>query len=210
MSFNPNIPRPTDLLSNSQADLLSNNTSINSTFSQNHIPLNVATNNGKHTFVELVANSGSPPTASGEGTLYTFTSGSVTDLWYVPDASGNDYQLTRTNASKFSLFGANNNYQAAGGSNASVTGGWTFLPGGLILNYGSASSLNPGGSITVKYANPFTSSTYSVVVTPRTSTSIGGGNHDWDVSSIVNASFGLTINGNYDSGDTFYFYAIGV
>lgn len=118
------------------------------------------------------------------------------------------FQLTTYNAG--ANFGANVNYQASASGIAKVTGGWTFLPGGLLMQYGAATTLSPGGTVKVIYAIPFPVSFISIVVTPRTSSSIGGGNHDWDVGNGDNTTyFNLSINGNYNIGDTFYFQVIG-
>lgn len=213
MTFNPNIPQATDLLSDSQGQLQSNNQALNTTFSRNHIALNVATDNGKHKFVEMPVSSGIPtpvPGLSGtSGTVYTRTVAGESQLFYTAGSTGRQYQLTFTDNSTFSKFSTNTTYQASGGSNAQVTGGWTFLPGGMILNYGSATDLNPGGSKTIKFAKAFPNACFSVTCTPRTTSTIGGGNHDWDVSNVIVNQFNLVINGNYNSSDTFYFFAVG-
>ncbi len=196
--------------------LQNNFTQINTSFSKNHVALTDTTpSNGKHTFVEMLSIAKAITfvpggLAAGEGTFFTNTDAlSNVQGFYTDGATGNAYQLTYTTPSKFSLFGENSPYQAAGGGNAAVTGGWTFLPGALIMNYGSATTLNPGGSITVIFANPFPNSIFNVVVTPRTSSDIGGGNHDWDVGGLSKTGFNLVINGKYNAGDTFYFNAIG-
>ncbi len=154
MTFNPNIPRPTDLLSNSQGDLLANNGALNSTFSRNHIPLNVATNNGKHSFVELVFSNpvGSPPApplSSGGGTVYTKSVSSKAQLFFSPGSSGNQYQLTATDQANFSTFADN-------------TTGWTFLPGGLILQYGKDSISTIGSATTITFPYTFPSNVFSI------------------------------------------------
>lgn len=71
---------------------------------------------------------------SGEGTLYTKTSGE-SSLFYSPDATTNQYQLTRTITADYSKFAGDVAIVCSGGS-GSGTGGWTFLPGGILLQYG--------------------------------------------------------------------------
>ena len=54
MSFNKNIPQPTDRLSQSQQDLLNNNLQLNTSFGVNHFPFDDLTaDNGKNNFVQL-------------------------------------------------------------------------------------------------------------------------------------------------------------
>ena len=98
MTFNPNIPRANDLLAVSQGDLLTNNGALNTTFSRNHIPLNIGTNNGKHTFIEMPIRASIPNPVpgliNGEGTLYTKTQATQSHLFYTPDNSGEEFQMT--------------------------------------------------------------------------------------------------------------------
>jgi hypothetical protein len=207
MSFNPNIPRPTDLLSNSQADLLSNNTSLNTTFSKNHIPLNVATNNGKHTFVEMVNSSGLPAgLVVNEGTLYTRSASSISNLYYTPDNSGNQYQLTRTNSAKFSTFATNTAY----GGGDIVSGGWTFLPGGMLFQYGVVNIQNSPGLTAVTYPLAFTNPAFMIQATAIVASSSGG-----DQTASIRINMGTTTGfniGSTSSGNVtgFSWMAIGV
>lgn len=74
------------------------------------------------------------------GTIYTKLAASTTGLtesniFFTPGSSGNEYQISRVITASFALFGLNtNNYNAVG---TRFTGGWTFLPGGLLSQYGS-------------------------------------------------------------------------
>lgn len=165
MTFDPNIPLPGDFLSDSQGDIKNNFTSINNSFGRNHTNFSVVTDPGKHKFVELlntdpVGVAPVPPLILGEGTLYTKSNAvPESQLFYTPDASGKEYQLTRVLDSQFTTFGSNvNSYtpQAGGGAvGSSFDGGWTFLPGkspGLVLMYGRFSSGNPmPSSGTIKF-----------------------------------------------------------
>lgn len=48
MTFNPNIPQPTNLLEDSQGDLLSNNLALDATFGIDHYKFSSVPNNGFH------------------------------------------------------------------------------------------------------------------------------------------------------------------
>lgn len=197
MTFNPTIPKATDLLANSQVDLLANNVALNSIFSRNHVALNVATNSGKHPFVEMPNLSAipSPPggLTNGEGTIYTKASGG-SQLFYVPGTTGNEYQLTNTNSGNFATFGG-------------ATNGWTFLPGGLVMNYGNISESN-SSTRNVSYSRNFSSAVYQIVVTPyRESSSPGGSFGFW----VINSSFGLSgFQIKNDGGHTFGYMWIAI
>ena len=95
-----------------------------------------------------------PATAAGEGSLYTKQATSEallmeSDIFYTPDGSTNEYQMTRTVTGKFGTFGTNP--------------GWTFLPGGLLLQYGKI-SVNAGGTFPVSFSVTFTNVPYSITL----------------------------------------------
>lgn len=208
MSFTPNIPLATQSLGQTRQSIVDNMAILRSTIAVDHVDVN-ASPNGYHTVVHFENQSGNPATVAGVAELFTKTNNGTEQL-FLKNGLGNVQQLTTyVSTASNARFGTNTNYQASGGGNASITGGWTYLPGGLVVNYGRATTLNPGGSITVKFAVTFPTQFISVVCTPRTTSSIGGGNHDWDVSSPGTSGFDLVINGNYNASDTFYFWAIG-
>lgn len=63
MSFNPNIPQPSDNLSVSQGNLLTNFSTINTYFGRDHFAFNAGSNNGYHQQVNMPGKS-SPPSAA--------------------------------------------------------------------------------------------------------------------------------------------------
>lgn len=66
MVFNPNIPQSTDFLSNSQSDLLTNNSQLDIVFGVDHYKYSdVSGNKGKHNYVTTPQAVNVPPTASG-------------------------------------------------------------------------------------------------------------------------------------------------
>lgn len=143
MSYNPNIPQATDDLSDSQGDILQNFLALDTSFGRDHLPFsNLTADNGKHKFVEIVS-AGLPAPAPGlsvgSGTIYTKSVGGPLEsqLFYSPDASGAEFQLTTARSASISQFGVMNPY--GGAIVLPITlrnGGWTFLPGALILQYG--------------------------------------------------------------------------
>lgn len=155
MVYKPNIPLPGDNLSVSQGDLKNNFGDANTSFGKNHYPFDDLTlNNGKHKFVDMPVSAAIPAgLAAGEGTFYTKTATSESNAFYSPDNSGDEYQMTRALTAQFTKFGTNT---ATNGTN---NGGWTFLPGGLILQYGFNSTSGTSGIV---FPFPFPTAVFSV------------------------------------------------
>ena len=173
MSFpiDTTIPAAPNDPADDQPLMLQNFQNINSYVSEDHVAPG-ATNNGKHKFVRLVAQSGVPAgLASGIAAIYTKLVGPMgnqtSQIFYSPDATGQQYQLTRCdpNGTNFARFGTNTTYVA------NNTGGWTFLPGstdGLFLQYGFRA--NPGTSGFITFPRTFTGAPFSVSVSLYRST----------------------------------------
>jgi len=138
------------------------------TFGINHYKFsNLTVNKGKHKFVSMpvLANYAaiSPAPVAGDATIYSKTAGAASQIFAVADATADEYQMTRFIPASFALFSTNTNYPLA---QAFEKGGWTFLPGGLILQYGS---VLPGQSTsqtgTTKFPISFTSAPFIVMPT---------------------------------------------
>ncbi|MDC7243649.1 MAG: hypothetical protein PQJ44_06910 [Sphaerochaetaceae bacterium] len=211
MSYNPNIPQPTDKLSNSQADLLGNASSANTIFGQDHFQFD-AINGGKHQHVVMPGKSGGTPptTVSGEGGIYTVTTGSNTDHFYTRDADAtNVYQMTRitNDGTEYGRFATNTTYAAGP---PTLTGGWTFLPGGMLFQYGQGvTTTTSAPNLLVTFPKAFTNVVYSVTATPIISTSNRRHVTIWDVATnqfrcTIKSGDGSTVVG------TVYWQAIGV
>lgn len=155
MSYTANTPQSGQTLGFTRPVINSNFQTINTAFAVNHIAFNIS-GAGKHKFVEMPNQSVIPsPLASAEGTIYCKSSG-IAQLFFTPGISGNEYQLTRAINAGFSEFGTNTAYAA------NHTGGWTFLPGGMLLQYGLRSS--PGASGAISFPTTFTNNPYSITV----------------------------------------------
>lgn len=161
MTYNPNIPQPGDLLSVSQNDIKTNFLSADNSFGTNHYKFSDLTaNNGKHKFCEFVNLAAVPGgLSSGEGTLYTKPAATPGgDLYYTDDAGGVEYQITRVNDAAIATFGTSVN-------------GWTFLPGGLIMKYGTFLTV-PSSFTTYTPPGPaFTNVPTAIVLTVNSSSS---------------------------------------
>lgn len=122
-----------------------------------------ATNGGLHNQTRILAQAAIPGgLAAGMGTLYTKTpAGQETTLFYTAGGLGDEWRLTRTRSGDFATFGTNTNYSNA--ANAANNGGWTFLPGGLIMFYGKTLKTAPAVStMTVTFPFAFTTGVFSI------------------------------------------------
>lgn len=116
MSFNSNIPQPTDLISVSQSDLLNNFTSMQSTYTTDHYGFNPITNLGFHKHVTMGNDPANIPTpTAGFGAEFATTVNAATYPFWVRDNSTTQYPMLPFKA--FALFAT----QGAGAPISSFT-----------------------------------------------------------------------------------------
>jgi hypothetical protein len=118
-------PNPSgDTLSSSRDPIRTNFQILQDRFNENHVVLDGVAGGGKHKFLQM-PNQGTPPNvAAGESGLYSNTSTvapNPSSLFFRSEGN-KDYQLTTALDGQSTTFGA--------------VDGWTFLPGGLIMQYG--------------------------------------------------------------------------
>lgn len=214
MTYKPNIPLPGDYLSDSQGDIRNNFTSANNSFGRNHTNFPVVTDAGKHKFVEMVitdpvATPPEPALAGGSGTIYTKRPGgpgTPTDIYYTPGATGDVFKLTNVTAGvNYPLFGQFvTDYNSVG---TSYAGGWTFLPGGLIMQYGIANN-RPSGT-TIPFPLSFDAIPYSIQMTRTTS---GTTNVFLYITAVTVTNFTIRSRDMFDAStnSSFYWQAIGM
>lgn len=158
--YNNSIPNATDFLSDSQQDIRNNFQQLDTSFGLNHFLFSDTTaSNGKHKYIEMVNEAALPAgLADEEGTIYTKKVSTESELFYTPDDTNNEYRMTRTDddATIFSRFATN-----AG----PVSSGWTFLPGGMLLQYGLTGTLSGNSTPTITFPKPFTNVPFSIQAT---------------------------------------------
>lgn len=136
---------------------------IKTTVDQNHVDFDAA-GPGKHYCIQMPVQGAIPANplpplglVAGDANVYSKTASAASQIFFSPDASGNEYQMTRAITASFAKFATNTAYIA------NHTGGWTFLPGGMIMQYGIRSSPGASGVITLPVA--FTNAPYSITLT---------------------------------------------
>ena len=115
MAYNSNIPQANNQLSVSQGDLLLNFQAISTYINVNHVDFNGA-DQGKHKFIQLPAQSAAPATLATEMALYTKNVTGVPQLFLRRSNNGTEINLTTSGA---------------------ATNGWTRLPSGILLKWGT-------------------------------------------------------------------------
>lgn len=203
MAYQPNIPTGSVPLNQDYLNIQGNFSSLNTSFGRDHQPLTTATfpPDGYHTWVHLVpfsTTASNPPNnqpvtapaaTAGYGQLFgaQINDGINTDqaLYYL--SGGNRLtQLTR-------------NIQPL----ATATG-YTFLPGGLIMQWGTATS---GAGVTFNVAAKFTT-LFSIQITPF---SAGGAQTITSAPQTFNVlSTGFTVGNNSGNLFNYYWMAFGI
>lgn len=156
------IPVSGDSLGGTRDRIRVNFQQIASVMGINHVAFN-ALGEGKHKFLQMPEQVSAPATAANEAGFYAKvgTNPAETNLFFRGENSGFEYQLTHA------ISGATPEGRFASGLaySATLQGGWTFLPGGLILQYGKRTAPSTSGVIT--YPIPFPSGTapYTIQMT---------------------------------------------
>ena len=187
--YSNNIPQPTDRPADSQAELLNNFQALKVFVDRNHVNIVDPTTNtseGKHKFVQM-PNQGSAPTTNGtEGAVYVKSAGGRSALFWRQQSNGTEVQMT------------NRVPQLS-------TDGYTFLPGGLLLQWGRVTAT----TTTTNISFPVTFTTvYQVVATFQTS-GTGFLNKKWNTSAPNNSGFQFNVEGTTATGQCAW-YAIGL
>lgn len=147
-----NIPNGPDNPSDDQPNMKTNTNSISDIIDVDHIGFGQA-NGGYHRQNRIIARNTIPGGLfPGMGTFYVKVVDGEEQVFYTAGANGTEYQITRSIQGSFSAFSANP--------------GWTFLPGGLLLQYG-LSAANP-----VVFPTAFTSTPFSIQITRNSSSGL--------------------------------------
>lgn len=171
---------------NATRDLIQDNfTVLDDTVTVNHIAMN-STGAGKHKFLQMPDQGSAPTTAANESGFYGKAVSGVSNLFARSESDGSEYQLTSFADADIATLGAQNP-------------GWTFLPGGILLQWGVmvVSSATSGiGTL----ARTMSAAPYSATLTQTTPAGgvltgynffVGGS------TTQVTATFSKSISGNF-------------
>ena len=146
MVYTVDIPQPTDDPSQSQGQILGNFQGINTLVNVNHVDFDEA-DEGKHKFLQMPEQAAAPATAANEAGLFAQESSltAVTELVFRRESSGTEIEFTGLLAN---------------------TNGWTRLPSGILLKWGSGSG---SGAVTVVFPTGATIPAFSNVFSAQVS-----------------------------------------
>jgi hypothetical protein len=195
-TFTNASPAAAEVLANSQPLMLANNQYLQTSIGVDHnFTANTATaQDGYHKVIHFVRQAGNPAPIANVGQLFTKVGTSNTQLFY-EDAAGVVTQLT---TSVTPVAAAN---------------GYTFLPGGLILQWGTVTPLIAGGTPTAVLFNAaninFPNTCFNVQLTLHPTSA--GGTTNAQTISVVSFSTAQFVY-NYSGGSAYnrlYWVAIG-
>ena len=201
MTYVSDIPVSGESLGSTRDRIRGNFQEIAAVEAINHIAFN-AVGKGKHKFLQMPEQAAAPAVLANEAGFYSKVGANPaeTNLFFRGENNGFEYQLTRAIAASTARFGNNTAYQA------NHEGGWSFLPGGLILQYGLRTNIGANSTATVTFPVAFTTACFSVMISPVTS-----GNPTSQMILTANpgaASF--VINNNSSTFTRAFWIAVGI
>lgn len=200
MTYNPNIPNATDLLSNSQGQIKANFGKADTSFGTDHYAFSDATvNNGMHKWSEYVNQLSAPPNNASISSFYGSGTPGFANIYWKQEFGGADPTKNQ---------GAS--VQMTGLAPLSAANGYTFLPGGLLLQWGTMAILANPNPQTITYAVPFTGSPYSINISKITADISSTGQEIRIITgSVTNINFQVRQSSS-SSANSIYWMAIGV
>ncbi len=156
MSYSPQPQAVGSTLVGTRDQIRTNFDIIRDDFAINHVGYD-ETGEGKHKFLQMPEQASAPASAANEGAFYA-KDATGTNIFYRAESSGEEYQLTTVSDGNIATFATNTTYVA------DHDGGWTFLPGGLIMMYGLRDSLSSGNN-TVTFPFAFPTAVFCVTTT---------------------------------------------
>lgn len=170
MTFNPNIPQPNDLISQSQAQIQTNFSQSDTAFGIDHTAFSTVSNQGKHKKSSYIEQASDPVTSANEVAVYSKELSGASTLYLRKENAGTVVQMSGQDPTV-----------AAAGS--------TFLPGGVILKWGSGSVTN---TQTVNFASAFPTACWQVILQPINNGAVTVANDYVYVASFNTTGFSAT------------------
>lgn len=179
MPYLPNIPAPTDIISQSQSQIQGNFQAIQALVDINHVDF-ASGDQGKHTMVEFVNQAVVPTFLATEVGFYNKVSTltTVNELWFKRNGNAG---VTGVPVS----------------ASQQATAGWLYHVNAMLEKWGTVS---PGGAGTFAFPFPVGAqipvfvNAFNIVITPQANTTIF-------VSALTNVDFTYTTSG---AGDFYY------
>lgn len=150
MTYTPDLPISGTTLGGTRDRIRGNFQEIAAVVDVNHVSFNTL-GKGKHKFLQMPNQVSAPVTLANESGFYAKQSLSPAEsnLYFRGENNGTEYQLTKSDQINNATF--------------ATSTGWTFLPGGLRLQYGTATTT--GNTTVVVFPVALTVALYSLTAT---------------------------------------------
>jgi hypothetical protein len=143
MAYQANIPQPNNLLSQSQDDILNNFQAIQTLIGVNHVNFNDA-DQGKHKWVTFPQQGAIPPAGSAFGAtelgLYNAINATT---------AHNELYINKTNQATVVQVPMTASTLSTNSAPAANTAGYTLLPSGILLRWGSFTGITGLSTVTL-------------------------------------------------------------
>jgi hypothetical protein len=163
MAFLPLIPQSTDLLSISQGNILNNFTILGAIAGNGNASSASLNSSSGFNWVYLPPQGATPPAGA------SFTSGNV-GIYSATNSSTSYNELYVNKQTNFGSGTVTAQIPFTAGS-IGANPGWSYLPSGLIIQFGALPSTTSGGSNTVNFPLAFPTGAYSGYLTVGSGTS---------------------------------------
>lgn len=131
MTFTPGEPQNGESLGSSKPKIRNNLDGLRASLAVNHVDINAGVDNGKHNIIQMPEQGSDATTGTAIGALYTKGSAGFSNLYWRQETGGaNAY---KDQGAVVNMTGPAPAYSVFSGIER---GGYTFLPGGLLLQYG--------------------------------------------------------------------------
>lgn len=144
--YTNNTPQSTDQISQTQVPIQQNFASIQTLIQQNHGDFTTAVA-GQHNYVQMPAQSGAPGVTPGEVGLYNLLNAGVNEM-FIRKSDGTSVPLAKASLN---------------------LPGYSYLPSGLIMQWGLSTSALPNPYTITGFPIAFTVPPFAIFVTPAVS-----------------------------------------
>lgn len=191
MSYNLTVPRASDPINTTYSPIATNFSILNTTFNTDHVPPSDATsaNWGKHKQVTLQVSASAPSVSGTDSSFYSktvtnYASGAKEQLFYRNSEDGEE-QITYPRSL--------------------ASAGWTVLPGGLLMQWGTATPSSTGPN-SVSFSKVYGSGVYNIQCTFIKASTY---NNSLSIGAVTTSGFQYYLN-SAPASATVYWMAIGV
>lgn len=171
MAYQNNIPQPTDLLSQSQSDLLDNFMAIQTLVDVNHVDF-ASEDQGKHKWVTLPSQAAIPPSGSGFASTELGLYNAVYSV-----STQQELFINKKNQATVVQIPTTASLLSASSAPAAASNGYSYLPSGILLKWATISPTTGYQAVALAGSSSFTGPAFTQILNVQM-TPYGGGTGD--------------------------------